>query len=205
MLRDVEDFVEFSESNIERQKHRELRRTERKCEDEKFDDPNTKAQYRIQSIEGVEYRFEVSLKQKVRYASLTALITTVEWCLISLKNRASFNFPKKPDSKNEAVHVLSIFNEKMALGLEEKIQILENLIQARNCIVHSAGLLGSYRYESQLRKSFDMLQGMKASSINHLGEGIEIEEGFLSNTIEDFRLWLPRLEKTALLHGCLRK
>lgn len=205
MLGDVEDFIEFSESNMEWQKHRELRRAERECEEEEFDDPSIGAQYRDQALEGVEYRFEASLKQRVRYAALTALITTVEWCLISLKNRASFDFPKKPNSKNEATHILSIFNDKMTLELEEKIQFFENLVQTRNCIVHAAGLLGSYRYESQLRQSLDTLHGMKASSINFLGEGIEIEQGFLESAIEDFRQWLPNLEKTALQHGHLRK
>jgi len=205
MLGDVEDFVEFSERNMEWQKYRELRRAEREFEEEDFDDPRIEAQYRDQTLEGVEYRFEVSLKQRVRYAALTALITTVEWCLISLKNRASFDFPKKPNSKNEAAYILSIFNDKMTLGLEAKIQFFENLVQARNCIVHAAGLLGSYRYESQLRQSLDTLHGMKVSSINFLGESIEIEQGFLESAIEDFRLWLPTLEKTALQHGHLRK
>lgn len=205
MLGDVEDFVEFSERNIGWQKNRELRRAEHECDVEEFDAPSIEAQYRDQTLEDVEYRFEVSLKQRVRYAALTALITTVEWCLISLKNRASFDFPKKPKSRNEAVHILSTFNDKMALGLEAKIQFVENLAQARNCIIHAAGLLNSYQYESQLRESLDTLHGMKVSNINFLGESIEIEPGFLENTIEDFRLWLPQLEKTAIQHGHLRK
>jgi hypothetical protein len=156
-------------------------------------------------LEGVEYRFEVSLKQRVRYAALTALITTIEWCLISLKNRASFDFPKKSENKNDAVHILSIFNDDATLGLEPKIQLLKSLVHARNCIVHASGLLGSYRYESQLRQGLGTLHGMKASSINFLGESIEIESGFLESTIADFRLWLPNLEKTAHQKGLLRK
>lgn len=205
MLRDVEDFVAFSENNIEWQKHRELRRAERECEEGEFDDPSIEAQYKDLALEDVEYRFEVSLKQRVRYAALTALITTIEWYLISLKNRASFAFSKKPDSKNDAVHILSTFNDKATLGLESKIQFFENLVQARNCIVHAAGLLGSYRYEPQLRQGLDTLHGIKVSSINFLGESIEIEAGFLESTIENFRLWLPNLEKTALQKGLLRK
>lgn len=205
MLGDIEDFIEFSESNIKWQKHRELRRAEHECNIGKFDNPSIEAQFRDQTLEGVEYRFEVNLKQRVRYAALTALITTVEWCLISLKNRASFDFPNKPDSRNEAVHILSTFNDKMTLGLEAKVQFVDYLVQARNCIIHAAGLLNSYRYESQLRINLDKLYGIKASNINILGESIEIEPGFLENTIEDFRLWLPDLENTALQHGHLRK
>lgn len=204
MLGDVEDFVEFSESNIAWQKHRELRRAEHECDMGEFDNPSIEAQHRDQTLEGVEYRFEV-LKQRVRYAALTSLITTVDWCLISLKKRASFDFPEKPGSRNESVHVLSTFNDKMTLGLEAKIQFFESLVQARNCIIHAAGLLNSYRYESQLRKSLGTLHGMKASSINFLGESIVIEPGFLESTIEDFRLWLPSLEKKAIQQGLLRK
>ena len=36
MLGDVEDFIEFSESNIGWQKHRELRRAEQECNDTEF-------------------------------------------------------------------------------------------------------------------------------------------------------------------------
>src|SRR3989304_5298528 len=72
MLGDIEDFIEFSESNIEWQKHRELRRAEQECKDMEFDNPQFKFQYQVQMLEGVEYRFEVSLKQRVRYAALIA-------------------------------------------------------------------------------------------------------------------------------------
>ena len=46
MLRDVEDFIEFSESNIGWQKNRELRRAEQECNETKFDDQKLEAQYR---------------------------------------------------------------------------------------------------------------------------------------------------------------
>lgn len=70
MLGDVEDFIEFSESNIGWQKHRELRRAEQECNNAEFDDPHQEAQYRDQTLQGVEFRFEVSLTQRVRYAAL---------------------------------------------------------------------------------------------------------------------------------------
>ncbi len=117
MLADVEDFIEFSESNIDWQKHRELRRAEQECNNVWFDDPRLKTQYRDQTLEGVKFRFEVSLTQRVRYAALIALITTIEWVLLALKKRVSFNFPERPDGKNEAVYILSVFNNKAALGL----------------------------------------------------------------------------------------
>lgn len=198
MLGDVEDFIEFSESNIGWQKNRELRRAEQEFDDAKFDDPREEAQYQDQTLEGVEFRFEVSLKQRVRYAALTTLITTIEWVLLALKKRTSFTFPDKPAGMSEAVHILSLFNEKAALGLEQKIMFLETLIYIRNCIIHSAGLLASYRHETELRQRLVTLTGVKISDLNFLGDGIEIETGFLEGVIKDVRFWLPNVEKMAL-------
>lgn len=205
MLGDLKHFVEFSESNIALQKQRELNRTEHECDEVEFDDPYTEGQYRHQMLESVEYRFDVSLKQRVRYAGLTGLITTIEWYLLALKKRATFAFPRKPDKTNEAVHILSVFNEKAGLGLTDKIRFLERLVQVRNCIVHAAGLPGSFQYEAQLRKGLPMLSGITFSSANFLGETIALESGFLERVIEDVRVWLPSLEKATSQQGILSK
>ncbi|MFC3283056.1 hypothetical protein [Litchfieldella rifensis] len=205
MLDDVEHFIKFAESNIAWQKHSQYCRTERECDKEEFDDPSMEAQYRDQMLEDVVYRFDVGLTQRVRYAGLAALITTIEWCLLSLKKRATFPFPKKRDSTNETIHVLSVFNEKATLGLEAKIEHLEAVIQVRNCLVHAAGLLESFRYEQQLRARLLTLSGINASNTNFLGEIIEIKPGFLEGVVEDVRTWLPSIEQTASQQGLLRK
>jgi hypothetical protein len=207
MLGDVEDFIEFSEGNIDRQKAEEFRRTTRECDALEFDDPHFAAQYRDQKFEGVEYRFEVSLKQKFRYAALTTLITSIEWTLLALKKRASFEFPKKKksDKTNEMVRILRVFNEKASLSLEPQVQSLERLVHVRNCIAHAAGLLGSYQYELELRESLKSVSGIKVSSINFLGESIEVEPGFLKGVVEDAKLWLPKLQQSVLDQGLLHK
>lgn len=205
MLGDVEDFIEFSESNIGWQKHRELRRAERECDDANFDDPHLEAQYRNQTLEGVEYRFEISLKQRVRYAALIALITTIEWALLTLKKRAAFAFPRKPEKTNEAVHALSVFNQKTAINLDQEVQLLESLSQIRNCIVHAAGLLASYKHESELHQRLIGLTGARVSNLNFLGESIEIEAGFLEGVIKNVRVWLPKVEKALIDHGLLNQ
>ncbi len=202
MLGDVGDFIEFSESNIGWQKHQELRRAEQECAGA-FDDPIDQAQYRDQTLEGVEYRFEVSLKQRVRYAALVALITTIEWTLLALKRRASFGFPTRPEKKSEAVHILCVLNEKATLNLQPAIELLEVLVHIRNCIVHAAGLLDSYRFESELREKLMALPGVKVSNQNFLGDSIEIETGFLKRVIEDFKRWLPDMEKKIFEQGLL--
>ncbi|MWV14361.1 hypothetical protein F3I62_19860 [Pseudomonas sp. R-28-1W-6] len=205
MLGYIEDFIKFSEINIDRNKQKELRRAGREREREgMFDDPRDEAQYRSQELENVEYRFEVSLKQRVRYAALAALITTIEWRLLALKKRASFEFPKHPNGTNETVHILGVFNEKTALGLESKIQLTEGLVKVRNCIVHAPGLLASYRFESQPRPVLASMEGIKASNINFLGESIAIERGFLEGVIEYIKQWLPELEKAISQQGLNR-
>lgn len=198
MINDVEIFIEFAEKNIKLQKSRDHNHTERMCEQEEFDDPDTKNQYITQMLDVVDYRYDFVLTQRIRYASLTAVITTAEWCLLSLKKRATFDFLEKPKGTNELVHALSVFNEKTLLGLDYKIDHLKIIIQVRNCVVHHAGLLSAYKYDQQLRESLLGFSGIKVSDINYLGECIEIEQGFLEGLIRDFREWLPNIERVAL-------
>lgn len=208
MIGDVEDFIEFSESNIRSQKHHERRRTEQECNDVGFDDPHDEAAYRSQRLEGVEFRFEVSLTQRVRYAALTSLITTIEWVLLALKKRASFDFPEQPKNikkKSDAVHILTVFYGKTGLDLEKAAHFLEHLIFTRNCVVHAAGLLDSYRHGAELRSMITAMPGLKISNFNFLGDGIEIEPGFLEGAIKDVRIWLPTLERAVSEQGLLCK
>lgn len=203
MLGDVEDFIQFSERNIDWQKQVEFRRMEHECNVTEFKDSRLKAQFQDQMLDSVKFRFEISLTQRIRYASLTTLITTIEWTLLTLKNRASFKIIKTPPTKNETIHILTVFNEKGALNLEQEIFFIETLINVRNCIVHAAGLLASYKYENELLKQLANLTGIKVSNINFLGDGIEIENGFLQDVIKNVQYWLPNVEKALLEQGLI--
>jgi hypothetical protein len=195
MLSDIEDFIELSEKNIDEQKQQELQVAERKYAEEQFEDPHLADQYYDQMIEGIAYRFDVSLTQRVRYAALTSIITTIEWALVALKNRATFEIPPKPGRKCDVVHLLEVFNSKASAGLTSEIQNIEVLVQVRNCIVHAAGILSSYKHGAGLRQSISLLDGIKVSNLNLLGDAIEIERGHLQNVVEDVKCWLPRLEE----------
>ena len=201
MLGDVEEFIGFSEQNIGWQKHRELERVKRECNDVAPDDPHLGAQYRDQMMNGVEYRFEVSLTQRVRYSALVALITTIEWVL---QSRVEFEFPPTPKGKSESVHALAVFVEKASVGLDQKTDLLESLIKVRNCIVHAAGLLESYRHGPQLCSMLNGLSGINVSDRNLLGMSVEIEAGFLEGVIADMRGWLPDLERALSERNLLR-
>ncbi len=205
LLGDVEDFLDFSEANIEWQLKRELRRVE--TDNSTFDtgDPHFDAQYRDQQLENVEYRFKVSLAQRVRYSGLTSLITSLEWSLLVLRNLAIFKVPVKPEGTNEAVHRLTVFATEAKRDLRCEIELLALLVKVRNCIVHAAGRISTYKYAQELRTSLAGFQGIKISTANFLGEGIEIEQGFLQGVLEKAKVWLPALEKALYELGALRK
>jgi hypothetical protein len=205
LLGDVEDFLDFSEANIEWQLQRELRRVHAENELVQLDDPSLEAQYKDQQIESVEYRFSVSLTQRVRYSGLTSLITSIEWSLLVLRNLATFKVPDRPERTSEAVHLLSVFAKAANQDLQREIKLLELLVQVRNCIVHSAGRIGTYKHAGDLRAKLVGFVGIKLSTANFLGEGVEIEPGFLQGVLEKAKLWLPSLEKAMYEQGLLRK
>ena len=128
LLGDIEDFIDFSEANIEWQLKRELRRLKTEHAEVIIDDPYTDAQYKDQQIEGTEYRFNVSLAQRVRYSALTALITSVEWSILVLRRRAQFTIPDKPEKLSEAVHLISVFTSKVQQDLSAEEPLLSMLV-----------------------------------------------------------------------------
>jgi hypothetical protein len=204
MLGDIEDFLEFSEANIEWQMKRELRRAAVEAAVGEFEDERTAAQYKEQMLESVEYRFGINLAQRVRYSGLVSLITTVEWVLLALKGRVTFPVPARPRGTNEAVHLLVTFNKQASLNLSREIGLLESLVHVRNCVVHAAGLLNAYQFENELRASVQTLDGVRVSSMKFLGESIEIDQGCLQRILEDMKLWLPRMEESMHKQGLLK-
>jgi hypothetical protein len=196
MLGDVEDFLDFSEANIEWQRRRELRRAAIEADSAEFEDARTAGQYKEQMLESVDYRFGVNLAQRVRYSGVVAIITTVEWVLLALKARARFTVPVKPRRTSDAVHLLNTFNEAGSLDLSREIRMVESLVHVRNCLVHAAGILEEYQYEKELRASLKNLEGIRASSIKILGETLEIGPGFLQKVLEQMKIWIPKMEES---------
>lgn len=204
MLSDINDFIDLSENNIEHQKHLELSHVEQKCGEMQIDNPHYAALYLEQMTESIHYRFDVSLTQRTRYAALISLITTIEWTLISLKNRAPCVTAKTPRGKSEAVHLLKEFNATVSFDLGPQIELIETLVQVRNCIVHAAGLFASYKYEKDLRERLISFSGIKVSKSNLLGDSIEIEDGHLQSVIKDAKQWLLGLEQAMHEKGLLK-
>lgn len=206
MLEGIKSFLEFSESNIALQKHRELRRAKAEVDKVQFTDEeeHLAPQYRDQIIRGVEYRFDTNLSQRVRYSALSALVTTIDWCALSLERRATFDIPKKPKKTNQAVHILRTIENQAKLGIEPHISEIELLFHVRNCVVHAAGLVDSYEHKADLNKSLSKLKGFSVSSDNFLGRSIEIKPGALESYLEAAKQWLPEVEKGCLNIGLLK-
>ena len=202
---DLEDFILFSESSLIHQKQQEIQRVNKEFNKFYIRKSDQEHQYMIQIFDNIEYRFEISLKQRIRYAALVSLITTIEWVLLSLKKRVLFPFPKKPKEKNEAIYTLEVFNEQAKLNLKQEIILLESLTQIRNCIVHAAGLLASYKHESKLRDILSGELGIRVSNRNFLGDSIEIEAEFLEGVVKNVRIWITELEKNLLKHRLISK
>lgn len=205
MLNDIEDFIEFSENNIDWQRRRELRYAKNSSDHFEFDGPREAVQCQVQTIDGIRYRFEVILTQRIRYAALVSLITTIEWVLLSLAARTNTKAPKRPDETSEAVRYLTYFSQIASVGLSSEVQKIDTLIQVRNCIVHAAGLLDSYKYGPALRQRLKSYAGIRVSDIHTLGDTIEIEQNHLQCILENIKHWLPNLEHAMQTRGLLHK
>lgn len=199
LLADVDSFLELSEENIERQKAHELQlavNTEILEDDERL-----QHQYQAHLIDCANYHFDVSLTQRVRYAGLTALITTVDWCALGFQKRLTFETPKKPKKSNLTVHLLGVLNEKARLPYAAEIEDLAGLVQVRNCVVHAAGLIDSYEYKDSLIQTIATLQGVALSSENFLGQSVAIDRNALPSRIEAMKSWLPDLDEQCTKRG----
>jgi hypothetical protein len=195
MLHDVLDFLNFSERNVLEQRARELLRTKSDCDATEFDDVLTGLQYRDQMMDGVAYRFDVLLTQRVRYAALTSTITTIDWVLTALEKGLKERLPTKDGRPLPTLKLLDGLYERARTSVLNA-ENLELLIQVRNCLAHGAGLLNSYKYGEDLRTKLRHTPGIKVSNINFLGDAIEIEQGYLQTILEDALQWLPELERS---------
>lgn len=167
------------------------------------DDEHLQHQYRGHLIESANYHFDVSLTQRVRYAGLTALITTVDWCVLGFKKRLAFNLPAKPKTMNPTVHMLSVLNEKAGLSYAAEINDLEGLVHVRNCVVHAAGFVDSYEHKRSLEKTIAKLPGVSLSNENFLGQSVALDRDALPLRIEAMTNWLPDFDERCTKQGVL--
>jgi hypothetical protein len=199
MIGDVKDFLEFSESNIDWQHRRELQAISHRK-----DLGDYPPGYRGHLEESANHRFLVSLPLRVRYAAVLALITSVEWSAKYLNMRVLAQVPEKRDRTNHTVRVLRELSARTQLSAGSTIDDYEALINVRNCIVHSAGLLENYQFRDTLPTSVARLRGFSLANWHFFGDQVCIERGALDQYIDQMGKLVVHLHQSMHEKGLMQ-
>lgn len=194
MIGDVKDFLEFSESNIDWQYRRELQAIAHRKD---FDDfpPG----YRHHLEQNAEHRFRVSLPLRVRYGAVLAFTTSVEWAIGYLNKCAVSPVPDLKDGTNLTVKILREFSARSSVDAGAVIDDYQALVQVRNCIAHSAGIVETYRFKNDLPAAISRIDGITIANWHFFGDQICIERGALEPHID------RAAELVVTLHSALRE
>jgi hypothetical protein len=193
MIGDVKDFLEFSESNIDWQYRRELQAI---AHSNNYDDlpPN----YRHHLEQNAEHRFKVSLPLRVRYGAVLAFTTSVEWAISYLNKCATSPVPDRRDGTNSTVNILRVFCARASIDAGAVIDDFEALVQIRNCIVHSGGIVETYRFMNDLPAAISKIDGITLANWHFFGDQVCIDRGALEPHID------RAAELVVKLHSALR-
>ena len=194
MIGDVEDFLDFSERNIEWQYRRELQHIGRRTEVEELP-PG----YKEHLETNAEHRFKVSLPLRVRYGAVIALTTSVEWSIQFLVKHLEVLL-----KCNKTVHALLELQRRTALGRDDLVRDYKALVCVRNCIAHCAGIEAHYRNRAQLVKAVERLNGFSLDRWHHFGTHVCIERGALNPYVRKMGELVVALHKAAHEQGLLR-
>lgn len=200
LISDVEDFVEFSENNIEWQRRTAIQTIQRTSDLDGFPEG-----YLDHLVANAEHRFTTSLPMRLRYAALVSLVTTVEWEGRVLGDYANFSIRKKPDRTNETVHILRSFETELSLGADAAIDDYEHLVHVRNAIAHNAGVAPGYKYESEFRTAVTLLRGFSVTNWHFVGDCVKIERGALPPYIRVMADLLPAIWEAADTKGKVKQ
>lgn len=192
MIGDVEDFLDFSESNIAWQHRRELQDINRRAEIEAFPEG-----YKEHLQTNAEHRFKVSLPLRVRYGAVIALTTSVEWSVSFLVKRLKVQLSEKPKGRNETVHALFELQQRTGIGGVDAVRDYEAIVQVRNCIAHSSGIEERYQFRDQLAVAVDRLAGFSLGQWHFFGRHVCIDKGALNRYVQQIEELMIALHKAA--------
>ncbi len=203
MLGGVINFLEWCESNLVWQRRCALQKAQQEGAEVEFDPPDQHlaASYGEQLIENAEYRFDVSLSQRVRYAGLVAFVTTLEWCAMEFRRRLAQDVPDAPCGENKHVHLFSSLNGLSSSAFDTHIDDLRRLVHVRNCVVHAAGFIDDYEFKNEIRHSVKSLNGIRIWNENFLGISICIEEHAIERYAKAASAWVPKLDERCTTAG----
>ena len=198
MISDVNDFLEFSEQNIDWQHRRELQsitlRTDLK------DDPD----YCDSLEQSADHRFKVSLLLRIRYSALLSFVTSVEWSVTFLNQSAVTPIPAKKNGVNHTVKILHEFSNRVALNSMEIVANYEALVKLRNCIAHYGGVLHGYPYKDDLPNAVARIRGITIERWHFFGDQICIARGALEDPIQSTAKLVLELHKQMREQGMLK-
>lgn len=202
MIGDVKDFLEFSESNIDWQHRRELQAIAHRKDLDEFP-----PEYQDQLEQGAEHRFKVSLPLRVRYGALLAFTTSVEWAVNSLNRTALAPVSDERDrtGTNFTVRVLREFSSRATADPGDVIETYEALVQIRNCIAHSAGLVATYRFKDALPVAVSQIPGIGIGDWHFSGDHICIERGALEPHMDKMARFVITLHTAMHGRGLLKR
>lgn len=174
MIGDVVGFLDFSESNIESQFHLEMQAILTKVT------PEDRSTGLVEHLEdNAKFRFQVALPLRLRYAVVIALVTSIEWSVHLLVKQYDVEVPSKPKRESRTIREIRKLQTVAGMEGEEEIRIAKDLVQIRNCIAHSAGLIRYDKRAEDTRSSVDRLDGFSLEKMHFLGEHVYIEKGAL--------------------------
>ena len=174
MIGDVENFLEFSECNMEQQYRHELQAIERRAEREELPEG-----YKEHLETNAEHRFRVTLPLRVRYGAVIALTPSVEWSIKFLAKALKEPISTKPKDRNEIVTALLELDKRTGVRKSKTVRDYEALVQVRNCIAHSAGIEEHYRHRRKLANAVARLSGFSHGGWHFFGKHVCIERGAL--------------------------
>lgn len=207
LLSGIVDYLEFSEQNLAWQRARDVRRAQVEAESLELgpEDAYLLTHARKQIVESAELHFDIGLSQSVRYAGIVAYVTSIEWCMKLFVSRLVQVLPTKPSGKNEAVHTLEHLNTKVAGSFTAQATTLKQVITIRNCIVHVAGVVEGYKYESDVRNAVAALNGFSLSNSSFVGDTVLVAAGAVDQMAREALSWVPALDRECSTNGTFRQ
>lgn len=199
MIGDVKDFLEFSENNIDWQYQREIHAVSQRQDREEYP-----SGYREQLEQNTQHRFLVSLALRVRYAGLLAFTTSTEWSIKLLNMGALRPVVIKQDGTNSTVQVMRELSARTDQVCESTIADYQALVNVRNCIAHSGGLLETYKFKDTLPADIARLPGFSLANWNFLGNQVCIERRALEPHIDNMNELVVRLHRSMHEGGLLQ-
>lgn len=199
MIGDVKDFLEFSESNIAWQLRRELQAIAHRTDYDELP-PG----YRLHLEEIAHHRFGVSLPLRIRYGAVLALTTSVEWSVKFLNSQSVAPIHDKNDGKNPTVTVLRELSARAQLHANETIDDYEALVNVRNCIAHSVGILETYKFKETLAGFIARLHGFSLANWHCFGAQVCIDRGALDTYIDKTEGLVVDLHRAMHEQGLMR-